>query len=164
MPIHAFVDESIRKDRYILCAALIPENRLGHARSVVKDYLLPGQRRWHFNHEPEQRRRRIIEAMARCSTVGVAVYEGRGPEISTRRACLEALVLDLVATDASRLVIESRAGQDHRDRHCIAEVLARKPTNLSYTHLPPHSDPALWWPDAVARSAQGADGNRSSLH
>lgn len=31
MPIHAFVDESIRKDRYILCAALIPAGNVASA-------------------------------------------------------------------------------------------------------------------------------------
>ncbi|WP_069167651.1 hypothetical protein [Nocardia altamirensis] len=162
MPFHAFVDESIRRDRYLLCAVMVPCNRLHHVRTLSRSFCLPGQRRWHFNHEPEPRRRQILGAMARSAGVGVAIYEGRGAEVETRADCLVELVTDLVDAKASRLVIESRESQDHRDRHCIATVLRKASAQLPYVHLLPHTEPALWWPDAVAW-AYGAGGAWKTL-
>ncbi|PXX66887.1 hypothetical protein DFR70_103642 [Nocardia tenerifensis] len=150
MPIHAFVDESIRRDRYLLCAALIPPERLTHARSLVRGLCLPGQRRWHFAKEPDGRRRLILAAMARCDGVRVAMFVGRGAEVRVRDECMARLVTYLIDARAGRLVVESRESQDQRDRHCIAGVLRKASAELPYVHMPPHCEPCLWWPDAVA--------------
>ncbi|MER7450081.1 hypothetical protein [Nocardia beijingensis] len=150
MPIHAFVDESIRRDRYILCAALVPAQLLEHARAVVRGLCLPGQRRWHFAKEPDQRRRQILATMARCEGVRVAVFVGKGAEVRVRDECMARLVTYLVDLKAERLVIESRESLDHRDRNCIAAALRKASAELPYLHLPPHTEPGLWWPDAVA--------------
>ncbi|MBF6124869.1 hypothetical protein [Nocardia brasiliensis] len=150
MAIHAFVDESIRRDRYILCAVLIPGEQLHRARALVRSFCLPGQRRWHFNDESEQRQRHIIAAMAQCVGVGVAIYEGRGREVSVRHSCMTELVTDLVEIKAARLVIESRENQDQRDRQSIATVLRKASAELQYAHMPPHTEPCLWWADAAA--------------
>ncbi|MFI6042983.1 hypothetical protein ACIA8C_15185 [Nocardia sp. NPDC051321] len=150
MTIHAFVDESIRRDRYILCAVLIPGEQLHQARALVRGFCLPGQRRWHFNDESEQRQRQIIAAMARCRGVAVAIYKGRGPEVGTRHDCMTELVTDLVDIKANRLVVESRESQDQRDRHSIASVLRKTSAELQYAHMPPHTEPCLWWADAAA--------------
>ncbi|MFD6159000.1 hypothetical protein ACFWF7_07520 [Nocardia sp. NPDC060256] len=150
MAIHAFVDESIRRDRYLLCAALIPPERLAAARSLVRGLCLPGQRRWHFAKEPDTRRRLILAAMARCEGVRVAIFVGRGIEVRARDECMARLVTHLVDLKAERLVIESRESLDHRDRHCIAGVLRKASADLPYVHMLPHCEPGLWWPDAVA--------------
>ncbi|MEV6562368.1 hypothetical protein AB0M22_42060 [Nocardia sp. NPDC051756] len=150
MAIHAFVDESIRRDRYILCAALIPPGRLSAARSLVRGLCLPGQRRWHFAKEPDSRRRQILATMAGQEGVRVAIFVGRGVEVHARDNCMARLVTHLVDLKAERLVIESRESLDHRDRHCIARVLRKASADLPYVHMPPHCEPGLWWPDAVA--------------
>ncbi|QIS08524.1 hypothetical protein [Nocardia arthritidis] len=150
MAIHAFVDESVRRDRYILCAALIQGERLSHARALVRGLCLPGQRRWHFAKEPDQRRRQILAAMVRCDSVRAAIFVGHGVEVEARNDCLARLVMHLVDLKAERLVIESRESLDHRDRHCIADVLGKASVDLPYAHMPPHCEPGLWWPDAVA--------------
>ncbi|MGW4842276.1 hypothetical protein [Nocardia brasiliensis] len=150
MPFHAFVDESIRRDRYLLCAVLIPVAELAAARDLGRSFCLRGQRRWHFNHEPDQRRRQILGAMGQAANIDVAIYEGHGPEVETRRVCLTELVADLLEAKAARLVIESRESQDQRDRHCVAAVLRKTSSELPYVHLLPHTEPALWWPDAIA--------------
>lgn len=157
MAIHAFVDESVRRDRYILCAALIPGECAGNARALVRGFCLPGQRRWHFNHEPDGRRRQILTAMARSRDVVAVIYEARGREVDARRECLTALVSDLIDRKADRLVIESRESQDQRDRHCVAAVLRKASAELPYAHVLPHCEPGLWWPDAIAW-AYGAGG------
>ncbi|MEU2009787.1 hypothetical protein [Nocardia sp. NPDC019255] len=144
------MDESIRRDRYILCAALVPAQLLEHARAVVRGLCLPGQRRWHFAKEPDQRRRQILATMARCEGVRVAVFVGKGAEVRVRDECMARLVTYLVDLKAERLVIESRESLDHRDRNCIAAALRKASAELPYLHLPPHTEPGLWWPDAVA--------------
>ncbi|MEU0872749.1 hypothetical protein [Nocardia brasiliensis] len=150
MAIHAFVDESIRRDRYILCAALIPAGQLSEARSLVRGLCLPGQRRWHFAKEPDNRRRLILAAMARCEGIRVVILIGRGVEVRARDECMARLVTHLIDARAERLVIESRDSLDRRDRHCIAAVLRKASADLSYVHMLPHNEPGLWWPDAVA--------------
>ncbi|WP_281877183.1 hypothetical protein [Nocardia sputorum] len=162
MPFHAFVDESVRRDRYLLCATTVPSEQLSLVRSLGRSFCLPGQRRWHFNHEPDARRRKILSAMARTDGIAATIYEGYGPEVDTRRECLTQLVTDLIDPKAGRLVIESRESQDQRDRHCIAAVLRKASAHLPYTHVPPHTEPALWWPDAIAW-AFGAGGNWKAM-
>lgn len=68
------------------------------------------------------------------------------------------LVHDLIDRKAERLVIESLAGLDAADRHCIATVLRKAGARMSYTHMRPHEEPGLWFPDAIAW-AQGAGGH-----
>lgn len=63
---------------------------------------------------------------------------------------MTSLVSHLVDIGAGRLVVESRETLDHRDRHSIAAVLDKASADLPYTHLPPHCEPGLWWPDAIA--------------
>ncbi len=79
-----------------------------------------------------------------------------------RADCMARLVTYLVDLQAARLVIESREGLDHRDRHCIAAVLRKASVDLPYVHLPPHTEPGLWWPDAVAW-AVGAGGKWEAM-
>ncbi|MCP2317290.1 hypothetical protein APR12_002636 [Nocardia amikacinitolerans] len=162
MPIHAFVDESVRRDRYLLCAALIPAGRVPQARSLVREFCLPGQRRWHFAKEPDQRRRHILSAMKRSGTANVAMFEARGVEVRARHECLTALLTYLVDIRAERLIVESREAQDQRDRHTIAAVLHKASAELPYAHVPPHNEPGLWWPDAIAW-AFGAGGAWKTL-
>ncbi|MGY2007486.1 hypothetical protein ACW9HJ_10725 [Nocardia gipuzkoensis] len=100
--------------------------------------------------------------MARTDGVSAMIYEGHGPEVETRHECLVQLVTDLLDAKAERLVIESRQSQDQRDRHCIAGVLRKASAQLPYTHVPPHTEPALWWPDAIAW-AFGAGGNWKAM-
>ncbi|GAA0346209.1 hypothetical protein GCM10010151_39800 [Actinoallomurus spadix] len=73
-----------------------------------------------------------------------------GKELSVRRECLAAPVFDLVDRRARRLAIESRETMDHFDRSCIAGTLRKSSESLSYAHLRPHEEPALWLPDALA--------------
>ncbi|MFI6215696.1 MULTISPECIES: hypothetical protein [Nocardia] len=161
MPFHAFVDESIRRDRYLLCAVLIPVAELAAARALARSFCLPGHRRWHFWHESAQRQRKILGSLRRIRGMQIWVIEGRGREVPTRHECLTALVIDLLDLGAGRLVIESRESQDARDRRTVASALGKRSGELPYVHLPPHSEPALWWPDAVAWSF-GAGGSWKS--
>jgi hypothetical protein len=75
---HAFVDESSRNGRYILCATLVDTRRLAEVRKLARSFCLPGQARWHFKSESDRRRRQIIDALARCDAIKARLYMGRG--------------------------------------------------------------------------------------
>ncbi|MCO5970015.1 hypothetical protein [Actinoallomurus soli] len=148
MTAHVFVDESTRRDRYLLCAATVEAANLDEVRRLLRGLCLPGQRRWHFKHESRPRQRQILDAIVRSDAVRGLIYEGYGKELPVRRECLAALVF--ADRRARRLVIESRETMDHFDRSCIAQTLRKSSESLSYAHLRPHEEPALWLPDALA--------------
>jgi hypothetical protein len=154
---HAFVDESARGGRYILCAALVDARDLDEVRKLARSLCLPGQARWHFKSESDRRRRLIIDQIIRCDAIRATLYVAKGLEIPARRMCLTTLVFDLIDQKASRLIIESQEGQDPRDRGTILDALHAAGGELNYAHLRPHLDAALWVPDAIAW-AYGAGG------
>jgi hypothetical protein len=58
MPMHAFIDESARRNVYILAAALVNPGDLGELRRVMmRRLLIPGAREVHFAKENHSRRR-----------------------------------------------------------------------------------------------------------
>lgn len=77
---------------------------------------MPGQRRWHFVHERDGRRRQIVDALVQSGQVTALDYHGKGREAEVRAECLRRMVAPLLGMRVSRLVIESREGRDDRDR------------------------------------------------
>jgi hypothetical protein len=63
MPLHAFVDESIRNG-YLLSAAVIATGDLAPARGKLRELRKPGQRRLHMKDENDSRRREILSTLA----------------------------------------------------------------------------------------------------
>lgn len=61
--LYAYVDESQRSGRYLLCAVVVDAGSVGLLRRRVRKLLLPGQRRLHFNNEGNRRRRSIASAI-----------------------------------------------------------------------------------------------------
>ena len=57
-PLHAFVDESSRRNSYAICAATISIDDLDSTRKQLRALLLAGQRRIHFTTESDSRRRK----------------------------------------------------------------------------------------------------------
>jgi hypothetical protein len=147
---HAFVDESSRGNRYLLCAVTVDNNRLSEVRRLARGLCVPGQRRWHFVSESGRRRKFILDSLVRSDAIRALVYVGTGAPVSVRRECLTTLVYDLLDRKASRLLIESQQGQDPRDQRCIIGALQKAGGELDYAHLWPHQEPGLWLPDAVA--------------
>ena len=151
MSTHAFVDESVRGDLYIMCAALMPTDELDAARKTLRSLRAPGQRRIHFSTESDRRRRALLREMSRVNASSI-VYAARHPDqIAARAAILATMVPMLRSADVRHLVLESRREQDQRDRSVIYQNLGPHPTPpLSYTHTPASGEPALWVADAVA--------------
>jgi hypothetical protein len=156
MTLHAFVDESQRRGTYLMCAVLVQPNQLGVVRSAMRSQLLAGQRRLHFAHESKRRRRAILAAVTDLQAEARIYLSADRPD-RARERCLSALIDDLVAAGADRLVLESRSAADVIDRRAIARRLAGRPGTMTYEHLRGHEEPVLWLADAVAW-AYGAGG------
>lgn len=121
-PVHGFADESIRGSTYLLAVAIVPVSALAAARTRLRGLRLPGQRRIHFKHERDDRRRRLLaEFNAICDRIRIyrfKDYDWR-TEQSARDQLLIAAARDLRLLDGRRLVLESREGRDNRDRAAL---------------------------------------------
>jgi|JI10StandDraft_1071094.scaffolds.fasta_scaffold207817_2 hypothetical protein len=150
---HAFVDESVRGGQYLLVAVLVSPGQVELVRRELRRLLLPGERVLHFSREGPARRREILGKIEALPILAIQEAQSReGGDIAARKACWEGLMSRIVERDVRRLVVESREGQDDRDRRWIAQLLtqAGKGEQVEYLHLRPAEEPALWLPDAVA--------------
>ncbi|KFU83318.1 hypothetical protein SAMN04489729_3833 [Amycolatopsis lurida] len=153
MPVHAFIDESVRDQRYLLCMTLVAPAQLAPSRRELSSLLLPGARELHFKKEKEPRRRRLIDRIAALevtTSISLAACT-RKTEEETRQKCLERAVADLLAKNAHRLVLDSRDHRDLHDRRTMQKALGHRPskTELTYEHLNSTAEPLLWISDAV---------------
>ena len=147
----AFIDESVRRDRYLVCASVIDGHELVAARQALRALLRPGQRRIHFNSESHGRRRRILDVVASLDVASVICSAYGRDQVEARAAALHVVVAHLLRQGVRRIVLETRQGQDERDRAVIREAAGRSPASeLSYAHESPRIEPLLWVPDAVA--------------
>jgi hypothetical protein len=147
-----FVDESKRGSRFLLAAVLVPSGALARVRAEIRGDLLKGQRRIHFIDERNERRKQLIQRWVSLRTESaVFVIEGVSykAEAAAREACLRQVVAVARKEQVSRLVIESREGQDQADRRLLRK-LVEPATDLTYEHLRPHEEPLLWYADGVA--------------
>ena len=98
MPLHAFVDESIRNG-CLMSAAVIPTGDLAPARGKLRELCKPGQRRLHMKDENDSRRREILSTLA---GLGLRIHLYRSPVAgrpirASRDDCLRALIPRLLA-------------------------------------------------------------------
>ena len=157
----AFIDESVRRDRYIICETLVPQGALAKTRKDLPLLLQPGQLRTHFNKEKDRYRRKLLKAFSEMEISSV-IYVVRHHDFQVARtAILQKVVSEVGESRVVRLVLESRANQDARDRVDILRALRTNPIQpFTYDHLPPSNEPLLWIPDAVAWSWGRGDGWR----
>jgi len=127
-------------------------------RRLVRSFCLPGQRRWHFVHERDSRRRQILDAVLASGQVTALIYYGKGRDTEIRVESFRRVVDPLIDRNVVRLIIESREGRDDLDRQVLVGQLRGRAAAFLYDHMPPHGDPLLWIADALAwcSSAGGA--------
>lgn len=148
---HAFIDESTRGHRYLICAVTLSSADVGAARASLRSLLPRGQRRIHFATESDQRRRSLLKDMATIDTIATVYFADHRDQVHARGAILTTAITRMHQARVSRLVLESRDNQDHRDRAVIYETLGPDPAPpLEYTHATAAAEPLLWIPDAVA--------------
>jgi hypothetical protein len=148
-----FIDESIRSNRYLLCALSIEASMAGRLRRDVRGMLLAGQRRLHFKLEGKRRRRHLLAQFVKLEldifVVRSQITSERTAE-GARAECLATLVEQAQAGGRGvTLYIERRDGLDQNDRETIVRAREPKPA-LNFEHLRPQGEPLLWIPDAFA--------------
>lgn len=156
MSAQAFVDESGRGSKYHVCVVVVANGDVDALRRLVRSFCLPGQRRWHFVHERDSRRRQIIDAIIASGQVTALIYYGKGRDTEIRAESFRRMVDPLIDRNVVRLIIESREGRDDLDRQVLVGQLRGHPAALLYDHMPPHGDPLLWIADAVAWCSSAA--------
>lgn len=163
-PRTALVDESFRRGvdgrgYSLLAAAIVPDLASATIERELRDFVQPGQRRFHWRDErPEYREEfmalvaglapREVFALAYCQ---VTVNQKKAQHARVRS--IWALVDDLRQRDVGTLVFESRQERnDVQDRREIisAQKAGVAAANLVYRHGRPKEEPLLWLPDAVA--------------
>jgi hypothetical protein len=153
----AFVDESIRGNRYLVACVMAEARHLPEVRPVIRALALHG--RVHFNNESARQKRAVLAAIAELPVEAFVADARRRhgvTEFAARRACLTAVVDHLQERRVLRLVIESR--DDDRDdvRHLLH--VRRPEPRLVFEHRSARAEPMLWVADAVAW-AYGAGGD-----
>ena len=151
LPVHAFVDESERPGRYLMCAVLVAPAHLTEVRQALLALRMPGQRRLHFKPEGDRRRRLILDRIS-ALPVRANIYQRPGQPMKAREVCLRAMTADLLAAGVTRMVIEPIDTLVHQDRGAIIEELRAQHRlgSLAYEHVTAHLEPNLWAADAVA--------------
>jgi hypothetical protein len=148
-PTDAFVDESIRGQRYLVGCVLIEARHVGRVRRQLDGLVLTGGR-VHFHNESPQRRRDILAVIASMPVSAFVVVCHRTHGVTgfaARRLALARVVERVQASSVPRLVIESRH-DDVDDRRTIGR--ARRPAPaLVFDHRLGGDEPMLWIADAV---------------
>jgi len=145
-----YLDESVRSGRYLLAAAEMDAHGASHVRRALGDLVLSGQRRLHFKSESPARRRMILDVVVELPvSATVSTCRNLG-EVASCRLLLASLTR-LIQSDGrdSTLFIEGADGSVALDQAVITSARRREPV-LTWHHLAPHEDPALWVSDAIA--------------
>lgn len=159
-----FVDESKATD-YLLIGTVVVPGQLVTARRVVRNLILPGQRRIHMKRESDRRRRTILAAIraAGFTSIIFRAADRNISEVVRRGICIDALVDDALKNKRNELIFELDASLERRDHNRIAARLkaANAPNDLAYRHDTPGAEPVLAIPDAVGWAwARGGDWRR----
>jgi hypothetical protein len=150
----AFVDESIRGQRYLMACVLVQAHELPTMRSELTELSGPKSSRVHFNAELDGRRAQLLQTFASWPIESFVVMCRRShgvSEFEARARCLELLVSALQKRSVERLVIESRQ-DDVDDQRTIRRHRQPEP-RLVFEHRRGVDEPLLWIADGVAWAA-----------
>jgi hypothetical protein len=106
-----------------VCVVVVANGDVDALRRLVRSFCLPGQRRWHFVHERDSRRRQIIDALVASGQVTALIYHGKGRDTEIRAESFRRMVEPLLDRRVMRLIIESREGRDELDRQVLVGQL-----------------------------------------
>lgn len=161
-PTDAFVDESIRGQRYLMGCVLIEARHMSATRATVAAMPTRG-RRLHFNNEDDPQRRLLLATIAELPVQAFVVVCHRThgvTEFGAREACLRVILREVQMQRVDRLVLESRQ-DDREDSRFISR--SRDPLRpLVFEHRPSNRESLLGLADGVTW-AVGAGGVWQSL-
>ena len=116
----------------------------------------------HFSDESPQRRRLILSRLQERPLRARIYVADAGYQEAARRACLGALVPDLVKLQVSLLVVESREGRDNDDVRVLNHARQVAGGGFEYEHRTKQEE-LLWAPDAIAWTRGKDPGWRSQV-
>ncbi|MGB8862113.1 MAG: hypothetical protein WCC60_22850 [Ilumatobacteraceae bacterium] len=152
-PTDAFVDESIRGQRYLMACVLVQAQDMQATRADIGSLAGPKSSRVHFNAELDSRRQSLLMTFAAAPIESFVVVCRRShgvSEFEARSRCLAFIVQALQQRSVDRLVIESRQ-DDVDDERTIRRHRQREP-RLVFEHRQGIDEPLLWIADGVAWS------------
>ena len=152
-PTDAFVDESIRGQRYLMGCVLIEARHLTATRAAIAALPTRG-RRLHFNNEVDAQKRILLAAIIQLPVQAFVVICHRRhgiTEFVARETCLSALVGEVQSQRVDRLVLESRQ-DDREDSRIIAKLRQPEPP-LIFEHRTARREPMLGIADGVTWAA-----------
>lgn len=150
-PTDAFVDESIRGQRYLMACVLVQAHDMPKMRADVGELAGTKSSRVHFNAELASRRQVLLQTFAELPIESLVLICRRREgvtEFEARSRCLAYIVAALQFRSVDRLVIESRQ-DDVDDERTIHRERQREP-RLVFEHRRGTDEPLLWIPDGVA--------------
>lgn len=151
MSLHVFADES-KASGFRLAAVPVAPAELSRLRAEVGALKLPNQRRLHFAHENNSRRKQIIKSFAAAGVRAVIYDAGRhSNEKMARDMVIGQLADDVAAMGAARLVLELDDSAAASDRVIIRGRLLKAGAHDSvrYEHRRAFEECLLALPDAV---------------
>jgi hypothetical protein len=154
-PTDAFVDESIRGQRYWMSCVFVEVRSLAALRAETAALASKGKRR-HFSHDTVDQRREALNVFSGFPVRALVVVCNRThgvTEFAARNACLSEIVRSVQAAGVERLKIESRQ-DDSDDRRTVQRARTAEPV-MVFEHVAPMLEPLLWVADAVAWAAGG---------
>jgi len=144
----AFVDESIRGNRYLMGCVMAEARHLPDLRRTLRSVAVHS--RVHFNNETNQQKRRFLATVAEMPIACIVPVLSRKQgvaEFVARAACLTHIVAELQLRQVGHLVVESR-GDDREDERVLRSARHLE-TPLTFEHRGGASEPMLWVADAV---------------
>jgi hypothetical protein len=149
---HVFADENKAKGFVLVAVAVMPVD-LAALRAQVNGFRLRGQRRLHFSHESDRRRKAIIGSLA-SADIQARVYDAAQyrDEKFARDLAIAQLADDAAAIGAARLVLEVDDSVVRNDRLIIRNRLLKAgcADSVRYEHRRAAEECLLALPDAIA--------------
>ena len=151
-PRRLFVDES-KSRGLLLAAACVSHVDTAVARERMRSLLLPGQRRVHFTHEKDGRRRSILAELSQVGLSAFVVTTPKGMDAWTaREQCLREIAGFAVRHQVQGITVERDDSVASFDRRVLYNALHRDWPDIEYRHERAYDEPLLWAADAIAWS------------
>ncbi len=152
MPANVYIDESIRRDKYILVACFVNHQQHQSVRRELKKLRQRGSETIHMYSEPLQRQKVIAHSVVEMDIRSIVVSETllAKPVILARSLCLQTMGNFESIRNAHQMTLDS-SNSLRLDR----KILSDKAYEFNgvfpqYRHLSRRQEPLLWLPDIVA--------------
>lgn len=133
--------------------ACVNADDLTATRSRMRSLLLPDQRRIHFTHEKDGRRRSILTELQQMGITAfiVSAPKSSGP-ILGRERCLGEVAAFAAQLRVVAITVERDDSVAALDRRVLYRALHRQRPDIIYRHERAYDEPLLWAADALAWS------------